>query len=299
MKGWRNELAVTGTSSPVSVDTGGAVVYGMLFDMDAATTASIPTPSSGNSRYDRIVAQRDWANQVVRIVRVSGVAAPAPAVPALTQSAGTFWEIPLATVLIDDAGTITVTDTREFCEFGTTWPANIVTAGMFEQGAVTISEIPDRTRYEAKGSGQIEPAAANPCTWAAGPSWDYFTFVNGAANVAWIYFMGSYDIVGASVDFYLWNGPTAVAAGDVKWNYNIYYGTDGGALTNLAGTTPVIAQGGRAVGNAYRDQIVAAVPVGAGQIIAFELTRDGGHGTDTYGSPVWAIALEASWTADA
>lgn len=298
VKNWRNELEVTGTSSPVSVNTGGGVVYGMLFDMDAATTVSIPTPSSGTSRYDVVVAQRDWGNQVVRIARHAGTAAVSPAVPTLTQSAGTFWEIPLGTVLVDDAGTITVTDAREFCEFGTTWPADIVTVGMFEQGAITAAKIPDRTRDDTKGSGQLEEDSNNPCTWAAGPSWDYFTFTNGVTNAVWVYFLGSYDIVGASVDFYIWGGPTAVAAGNVKWDYNIYYGTDGGALTNATGSG-LVAQGGRAVGTIYRDQLAAAIPVGAGQIVALQITRDGGDGTDTYGSPVWAIAIEASYTADA
>jgi len=110
--------------------------------------------------------------------------------------------------------------------------------------------------------------------------------------------MGPTGLTGAAANFYLWNAPTAVAAGNVKWDYNIYHGSSGGALTNTAGTVAVIAQGGRAVGNVYRDTILAGLAVGTGHIIAFQLSRDGGHGTDTYGSPVWAIGLEMEWTAD-
>lgn len=297
-RGWRNELLVSGTSSPVSVAAGGAVVYGMLFDMDAATTVNIPTPSSGNSRYDRIVVQRGWAEQTVRIVRVSGVAAIFPSIPSLTQAAGTYWQIPLATVLIDDSGTITLTDSREWCAFPTELPANIVTAGMFEEGAVTAAKIPNRTRYELKGAKQLRPDSANPATWIAGPSYDYWEFTNGVTDGVWSYWMGPTGIASANVTFYLWNGPTAVAAGDVKWDYDFYHGPSGGALTNTSGTVAVIAQGGRAIGNVYRDTLVS-LAVGEGQIIAFHLTRDGGHGTDTYGSPMWAIGLEMSWTADA
>jgi hypothetical protein len=296
---WRNGLEVTGVSSPISVDTGGACVYGGLYDSDSAITVNVSTPSSGNSRYDRIVVRRDWSAQTIRIARVVGVAAAAPAVPALTQTAGSIYEIPLANALVDDAGAITVTDTREFCAYTTDWPANTVIGSMIVEDAVTLDKIPDRTRYELKGSGQIEPDATTPASWIAGPSWDYWEFTKGgpANDSIWTYWLGPTGLVG-NIDFYLWTGPTAVAAGDVKWNYNIYYGTGGGALANATGTV-LVAQGGRAVGNVYRDQIVAALAAGEGQIIAFQLTRDDGHANDTYANHAWLIGVEMSLTADA
>jgi hypothetical protein len=298
VNGWRGQLLVSGTSSPLTVAAGGGCVYGMLFDMDEATTVDIPTPSTGASRYDIVCLRRDWASQTVRVYRHPGVAAGAPVVPTLTQTAGTYWEAPLATVLVDDAGAITVTDSRDYCTFSTEWPANIVTAGMFEQGSVTVDKIPNRTRYFAKGGKMIRPDATNPCAWVAGPTWDYFTFTNGVTNSAWTYWMGPTGLVGGQVNFYIWNAPTAVAAGDVKWDYNIYHG-DAGTPTNTTGTVPVIAQGGRAVGTIYRDQVPnIVVPAGPEEIISFQLSRDGGAGADTYGSPVWLIGVEMEWTAD-
>lgn len=297
--GWRDSLLVSGASSPLSVAAGGGCVYGMLFDMDEAITVDVPTPSTGASRYDIICLQRDWALQTVRVYRHSGVTAGAPVVPTLTQAVGTYWETPLATILVDDAGTITVTDARDYCTFSTEWPANIVTAGMFEQGVVIPDKIPNRTRYKLKGGKMIRPDATNPCTWVAGPTWEYFTFANGVTNSAWTYWMGPTDLVGAQVNFYIWNAPTAVAAGNVKWDYNIYHGIPG-TPTNTAGTVPVIAQGGRAVGNIYRDQVPnVALSAGTEHIISFQLDRDGGAGADTYGSPVWLIGVEMEWTADA
>src|SRR4030042_1908375 len=92
VRGWRDELEVSGISSPVTVAAGGAMVYGMFYDSDAASGVSVSTPSSGFSRYDRIVLRRDWSVQTVRVDRVVAVAGDVPAVPALTQAAGAISE---------------------------------------------------------------------------------------------------------------------------------------------------------------------------------------------------------------
>lgn len=299
VRGWRNELLVSGTSSPLSVATGGAVVYGMLFDMDAAVGVSIPTPSSGNSRYDRVVAQRDWGNQVVRIARVSGVAAPAPAVPALTQTAGTFWEVPLATILIDDAGAITNTDAREFCTYSTAWPANIVVAGMFEQGAVTAATIPDRTRYDLKGAGQIRPDSGAVCTRVAGANYDYWSFADAAFNRGWAMWGGDASIVGSTVDFYVWSVPNVNGAGggaeNCEWDYDIYYHTGAGTPSSASGTA-TIDQQLRLNTTIYRDQLVAGITLGDGHLAAVRLSRDGV--ADSYNSAMRLLGIEMVYTSD-
>ncbi len=53
-------LAVTGSSSPVNVATGGAYVYGFPYWNDAVEQVAIPTPTA-NTRVDRIVLRADWA----------------------------------------------------------------------------------------------------------------------------------------------------------------------------------------------------------------------------------------------
>ena len=300
VQGWRDELEVSGTSSPLTVATGGACVYGMLFDSDSALTIPVSTPSSGLSRYDRIVVQRTWTTQVTRITRISGTAAAAPAVPALTQTANIVWEIPIATILVDDEGLITVTDTREYCTFSTEWPANAVTAGMFAEGAVTAAKIPDRTRYELKGSKQIRPDGGAACTWVAGASYDYWQFADAAFNRGWVYFMGPTGLVGNQVDFYTWSVPNVNGAGagaeNCQWDYSIYAGASGGTLANTAGTTNVDQQL-RVNTTVYRDQIVAGLVVGEGQIISFRLSRDGA--ADSYNSAMRLLGIEMVWTADA
>lgn len=110
-RGELNELAVTGTATPVSVDTGRAICWGTWYENGAAVTVAIPTPAV-STRIDRIVLRKSWSAQTVRITRIAG--AEGGGVPAMTQSAGITWDIPLAQVSITTGGVITVTDERTF-----------------------------------------------------------------------------------------------------------------------------------------------------------------------------------------
>jgi len=113
-KNYLNELQVTasgGSASPVTIDTGAAFVYGFDYVNTAAGTLNIPTPAA-NTRIDRVVLQADWGSQVVRFRRVAGT--EGAGTPALTHTAGTTWEIPLAAVSVTTGGNVTVTDEREY-----------------------------------------------------------------------------------------------------------------------------------------------------------------------------------------
>lgn len=108
-----NTLAVSGTSSPVSIATGAAVVNGKLFRVTAAETEAIATPSV-STRIDRIVLQIDYTAtpEAASIERVAGV--EGGAAPAVTQTDGTTWQISLAQCSITTGGVITVTDERAY-----------------------------------------------------------------------------------------------------------------------------------------------------------------------------------------
>lgn len=115
--GFANELAVSGATSPVSIATGAAIVYGIPYENTAAVTQAIATPSIGTTGH-RIVLRASWAAQTVRVVDIASADGTA-AIPALVQIAGTTWDIPLATLTITTGGVITVTDARVF-RFGKT-----------------------------------------------------------------------------------------------------------------------------------------------------------------------------------
>lgn len=298
---WLNGLAVSGTASPVTVATGAAIVYGGFYELPSPVGVSIPTPLTGTSRYDRIVVRRNWTAQQTRIARVAGVAAAAPAVPALTQTAGAIYEIPLATVLVNDSGVITVTDTREYCQFCTTWPANTVDTEHYTAGAITPAKVPNRNRWELKQSGSFIEDSANAFTWTAGGNYDYPSFAAGVTNAGWVYFMAPEDLVGASVDIYLWSVPNVNGAGggaeNVKWNYLIDSGSSGGALVNATGSV-LVDQQLRVNTTVYRDQLVAAHAITAGELLILQVTRDGGHVNDNYLSAMQLLGIEMYRTAD-
>ena len=115
IKGLLNELAVTGTSSPLSVATGWAFVKGKLYKSTAAESVAIPTPTT-HPRIDRVVLRLDFQTNPITCVvaRLAGTEAASPTAPALTQTDGTLWEISLARAQITTGGVVTVTDEREF-----------------------------------------------------------------------------------------------------------------------------------------------------------------------------------------
>lgn len=146
VKGALNELAVTGTSSPVAVNTGAAVVYGKLYHNDASKNVTVSTPSVGTTG-GHIVVQLDWVAQTVRVVSVrntDGVSA----IPALVQSVSTQWEVELATYTITTGGVITLTDTRNYATYGqVVETANIkdlaATTAKINDAAITTVKIAD------------------------------------------------------------------------------------------------------------------------------------------------------------
>jgi hypothetical protein len=107
-----NELEVTNPAgNDIRVATGGALVDGKFYENDANDDTTIATPAVA-TRIDRVVLRKLWAAQTVRIVFLTGV--EGGGVPALTQTDGVQWEIPLAQVSITVVPAITITDEREF-----------------------------------------------------------------------------------------------------------------------------------------------------------------------------------------
>lgn len=116
-----NGLSVSGIASPLALNTGRAIVYGFPYWNDASLNLAVTTPSVGDTG-GRVVLRATYSTQQVRaavILSNDGTAA----LPALTQSDGAIWEIPLYSFVIDTSGDIYtdsgkttpgVTDEREF-----------------------------------------------------------------------------------------------------------------------------------------------------------------------------------------
>lgn len=142
-KGVANELAVTGTSSPLSVNTGAAFVYGKFYQNTASVNLTVTTPVVGTTG-GHVILQLDWTAQTVRIVatrNTDGV----NSTPSLTQSTSTQWEIRLATFTITTGGVITVTDARAYVHMS----QRVATANI-DDSAVTTVKIADSNVTTAK-----------------------------------------------------------------------------------------------------------------------------------------------------
>lgn len=139
------KLAVTGTSSPVAVADGFALVYGIPYSNSASVNVTVPTPASA-TRIDRIVLRASYSAQTVRITRIAGVEGAGSA-PAMTQSAGVTWDVPLATVSITTGGVITVTDAREWLRV--VGDSGVSTAKIADS-AITTAKVADSAITSAK-----------------------------------------------------------------------------------------------------------------------------------------------------
>jgi hypothetical protein len=116
-------LQVTqGTGLQVSIAAGTAWVRGTLFRASAAELigpGGWSAPSAGQTRRDRIVLQRNPTGNITDLIKLTGTATTGtPADPALTQSSTGTWEIPLASVLLDSTGIVSITDQRQFLPHG-------------------------------------------------------------------------------------------------------------------------------------------------------------------------------------
>lgn len=112
-----NELAVTGTASPLEVDTGRAMVAGFHYWNDDVLELNVETPTSGTTG-GRVMLQADWSTATVRaVVKMAADGTGTP--PSPTQNIGTIFEMSLAIFQIETDGSIIgLTPTRQYARTG-------------------------------------------------------------------------------------------------------------------------------------------------------------------------------------
>ena len=166
-----NSLAVTKISNTknLSVNTGGAIIYGHRMVSDAAETLT-GIGASALPRIDIIALESNENTDVraCRFVIVQGNAGSTPSPPELTQTSSVF-QIPLAQILIPggvaDYNTATLTDTRTYTQgrhahddqlnlSGHTASRALVTDGA---GKIAVSDVTTLEIARLKGaSGNIQ-----------------------------------------------------------------------------------------------------------------------------------------------
>ena len=108
-----DELEVTGADNTATVATGGAMVDGKWYLNDAPESVNIPDTAT-HTRYDRIVLRCDWSAYTVEITRIAGTEAASPGIPDLADIPGTEYDIPLALILVNTDGIVSITDDRRW-----------------------------------------------------------------------------------------------------------------------------------------------------------------------------------------
>lgn len=253
-----NELAVSGSSSPVAVASGQALVYGIPYYNTASVNVAVATPAS-STRVDYIVLRASWAAQTVRITRIAGT--EGAGAPSLTQSAGTTWDIPLATVSITTGGVITVTDAREFL------------------GLLVNYAVNPRTHISGQNGIVVDPANGNA---RGDDAVDLQTLRTGATEVA----SGLASVVGGGDS----NKATAYAAtvgGGLANEANGIESTVAGGLGNIASGVTSVATGGQQNQATATNSTVAG---GETNVASGQNSAVGGGGNNTTSGPYSAVS---------
>lgn len=129
------ECTIAADTTSIDVDEGAAQVDGIFYWNDTdPVNVPIPAAGAGDDRIDLIVVRKNFQaatdytpgggaptclRRETRITVIRGVEAVGPVAPTVTQDVtrATYWDIPLYTVQVDDAGALTeLTDLREYVD---------------------------------------------------------------------------------------------------------------------------------------------------------------------------------------
>lgn len=242
----QSSIPVAGT---LRVAAGAALVYGAWYDNTANVDITVPTPSV-STRIDRIVLRKSWAAQTVRITRIAG--AEGGAAPALVQTAGTTWDLPLCQVSTTTGGVNTITDQRN-------WSLGVGTAVSPWHPSFPVVQI--------GGAAAAWGMAGNPGMWLTSNS-----YYNGTNRLA-VYNAAGVEFTLAAAGFTMIYYPS-VAANNVQTPSTMFtFSPDSG--------NNAILQAGGVVGDLYLRARTAAqtVRLDTGPVHVSGTFRGGGVAT--------------------
>ena len=323
--GYLNSLAGTAPSlNAVWINTGAALVDGKPYLNTASKSTAIPSAvGGGNTRIDRIVLRATWGTtQTVRITRIAGTDAATPSAPAITQISKTTYDILLYRVLVNTAGTITLTDERVFGQVPTAGiadlavtsgklAANAVIAGKVANGAINATaQIADNVISTAKiidaaitldkmANNSVDPQKiVNRVRTVIVPATDGLTTPLNLLQDGVTTLVGSYWRVPQDFVSQLMVAPVVAAGanGNINADYTYYWEAVGEAWMthNLVDNSVVTALTLNMV-TAVNSKVLN---VAAGDIVRLIFTRNGAAVTDTMASSLQFFGWQVSYTSD-
>ena len=313
--GWLNELEVTGVASPLSVNTGAAIVYGLYYENDAALNVTVGTPTS-DVRVDRLVIRRNWAAQTARVTLLEGVEG-AGAAPGMTQlpapSGSGVYDVPLATIEITTGGVITVTDEREFCEFSLEPADGAFGTDHLVNESVDLAARTTRTKKFFLSGGDLEPApsgskftyigipltitqSASVATWGANAASIKGWRISGAGAADHIGLYAVFkmpgDYAGGPITLYTWWMDDCGNALNFYINTYCQRYNEGAFLEYTADTTHIVDT--YSIDTAVRTEGASYANVGLGQIFYVIIDFYTVYATDS--EAVLCLGLEVEYT---
>lgn len=299
LKNCLNALAATANNDPasptVTIDTGAAWIYGFHYWLDAANDLALTLPVVALTGF-RIVLRASYApTRTVRlavVMNTDGVSA----IPAVTQTAGTTWEISLYTGVVDTGGDIWkdaaktygagVMDTRVYCH-----PNIEVETAMLADETVTAAKIANRTRTVFVPIISTEEVGVGALTFNT--TVKGFDMVDAAQCNVYGHWRVPEDFVSGLTFKTLIR---AAGAGDVMAYASAEYSSNGEAVwthSNAVGPAAVTV-----TTNLTEISAVTLSSAVAGDVIAFKFYRNASDPGDTVNASVYALGFIVSYTAD-
>lgn len=297
-----NELAVSGVATPLSVASGAGVCYGRYWN-SSAVNLTVTTPTVGTTG-GRVVLRATWATNTIRLA-VKMSADGNATIPALTQTAGTTWEISLATFLITTGGVITVTDDRTFrkptgrladgdIDDAAMLANGVITGAKIASGTVVPGNIADRTRkllVPVVGGMDVTNGTDYHISTEAG-----FLLLDTVTSRAIGMFAVPADYSsGMTIKPVL---RSAGSTGDINLYANAYFGAIGEDYDDDNITYGPSAVSISAYGELLTPVTLTMTGVAAGDIVTLRVQRYGGDASDTLGSNISLYGWLVEYTAD-
>ena len=266
-----DELEVTNPIGlQLHVATGGCLVYGFVGWLPATAIHDLVLPVVGETGW-RMVVRIDWSTQLMQTYLLQNTDGDA-AIPAMTQTAGTRWEIPLAYGTITLLGTITVTDDRYFIS-----PSSGIGTDAIADESIIPQYILNRTRRFWCAAVDAYDSSGEPL-WntGTGRGWQFQDAITtegyGAFNVP--------------TDFVSDMKVRAVIIGDLGGGNYYYsnmavYGADAESYNIHTAEFAIAAIANP--GNGIKDEAaqIALDDAQVGDSVSLKFRREGGAGSDT------------------
>lgn len=291
--------ASTPSANTARIGAGIGWVQGTWHESDANVDITIPTPST-STRVDRVVLRKAWAAQTVRIVRIAGT--EGAGAPAMTQTIGTTWDVPLWNVTITTGGAITFQDQRIGMGHGSPTISNPTFTGTITApaGSLTNAVLANRTRSEFIPATAFVSVTGSPSFSTTGNGAGCWLLDPATTEEVACGWMLPMDANGSqNIDIYVYIAPVVgggvgVREIDIEINSSVL---SAGVVVGGGGSTDTFTT--EAASGAVNAYLHGRHPtLTPGQAVMFAVARKGANATDDLSADIRFFGVRIDYAAD-